>query len=617
MPKRIHSLPLMLALLAGTALPGAALAETVTISNVTGGVPGEVEITVPAIEITDSTLSEDQVRAIFAKGLAGNADALATLDAGAIVIPELRLSVPRPADDSGADNVIVYKDIAITDVQDGIAGAVKVGGATSELGKEGSMTMGAMSAADFNIGGLLAFYGMTDAAADAPMATIYRNFSFEGAKLASPEFSCDIKAMSAEEFRARPLRTSLFEIVKLAESMEDEAKPSPAQIGQILAFYADLLTAFESSPITFEGVDCQGKTDKGEQMAIALGAIHVDGFSAGIMPAYSVDGFKIEVEGDGFMQMASIASKPIDFTSVIAALTGAPAEVTDAWFEANFRKLIPAYGGFGFSGFAMDIPDEDKPGERIKAQVADFDLTLGNYVNGIPTEIWTSSSGVKVPLPEGNADVAMLKAMGINELSAEYTLNLHWDEEAGTIVIDQVALSADQLGAFALYGTIGNATADLFGENMDAALMAAMGLTVKDVQLDLHDDGLAAMALSEAAKEQGQTPEAFRAAATGMVQGMLFSLLGGDDNAKAVSEAVAAFVAGSSPDLSVIVTAKDGNGLTMTDFMAAEKDPTALLAKVDISAFNAAQETAEPAEGDDAPEAPAAEQDDKSKDKSN
>lgn len=622
MPKRIHSLPLMLALLAGTALPGAALAETVTISNITGGVPGEMEVVVPTLEITDSSLSEDTVRAIFAKGFAGNADALAALDAGVVRIPELRLTLPRPADKSGANNVIVYKDIAISDVVDGVAGAVTVGGATSDLGKDGAMTMGEMSASDFNIGGLLAFYGLTASAADAPMTTIYRNFSFAGAKLTSPEFSCDIKSMSAEEFRARPLKTSLFDIVALAEKLEGEAKPSPADVGKILTFYADLLTAFESSPLTFDGMECAGKTDKGEQMAISLGAIHIDGFSAGVMPAMSVDGFKIDVKDDGYMQMAGVTSKPIDFSSVIAALAGAPAELTDSWFESNFRKLIPSYGGFGFSGFAIDIPDEDKPGERITAQVADFDLTLGKYVNGIPTEIWTSASGVKVPLPEGKADVAVLKAMGIDELSAEYNLNLYWDDAANAIVINQVALAAEKLGAVALYGTIGNATTDLFGEDTNAALMAAMGLTVKDVQIDLHDDGLAAMALSEAAKEQGQTPEALRAAATGMAQGMLLSLLGGDENAKAVSEAVGAFISGSSPDLSVIVTAKDPNGLTLPELMAAEKDPAALISKVDISAFNAAEGEDQPVTEDGEADAPAAtepeapaEGNDKAKDK--
>lgn len=612
-PKR---LPAMLALMATTLLTTPALAETLTITDIKGGAAGHMEVTVPTLEAVDASLDEATIREIFATGIAGNADALAGLDATSITIPELRLTMPKSAEKDGVGD-LVYTNIVISDVIDGVAKSVTVGGASSVLPEDGTMTVGAMQAEDFNIAALLGFYGLTAPAPDATLETIYRNFSFDGATLASKEFSCKVGAMAVAEFKARPLRVPLTDLIAMAEDMEKESKPSPEQIGKLMSFYADFLTAFESSPMRFDGLDCSGKTDKGENLTFVIGPINVDGFSPGTMPAMSVDGVNITVENDGFVQLASIASKTVDFTSVIAAMQAAPAELTDAWFEANFRKLIPAYEGFSFSGLAMDVPDEEKPGARIKASIADFDLTLGNYVNGIPTAISNAATGMNIPLPADSDEAKPLRDMGFEEINADYSASLHWDEASKTIVVDHISLSGEKLGSVALFGTVGNVAAELFGEDLQMAMISAMGLTVKNIQVDLHDEGAATLAIEQAAKEQGQTPEDFRTAASGMAQGTILALLGGGEGAKAVADAVGAFVTGSTPDLSIVIDAKDANGLTMADFMAAQSDPTTLIKKVDISAFNEAGEAMEDTSAEPTAEAPAEAGDDKSKDKSN
>ena len=57
-------------------------------------------------------------------------------------------------------------------------------------------------------------------------------------------------------------------------------------------------------------------------------------------------------------------------------------------FTDNWRKLIPALGGFAFSGLKIDVPDPQAEGSRIQANVADFDLSLSDYLNGIPTKMY-------------------------------------------------------------------------------------------------------------------------------------------------------------------------------------------------------------------------------------
>ena len=54
-----------------------------------------------------------------------------------------------------------------------------------------------------------------------------------------------------------------------------------------------------------------------------------------------MDGLSIEVENDGFMTLDNFTFKPMDLTTTIATLEAAPAEVDEAWLEANARDLIP------------------------------------------------------------------------------------------------------------------------------------------------------------------------------------------------------------------------------------------------------------------------------------
>jgi hypothetical protein len=185
--------------------------------------------------------------------------------------------------------------------------------------------------------------------------------------------------------------------------------------------------------------------------------------------------------------------------------------------------------------------------------------------------------------------------MGFEKLNMGFSLAAHWEEDNQAIVIDDLTTSADNLGTVSLTGTIGNASPELFSDNLDAATMAAMGLTVKDINIDLEDAGIAGIALASAAKEQGQDVEAFKTALSGMAQGTALAILGGTAEAKGVSEALGAFI-GGAPMLSIALAAKDPAGVGMADFMAVQADPTALAKVMTITATASGEAPAAPAD---------------------
>lgn len=551
--------------------------------------PPEFTLEIPEITAEGSTLDADAIRDVLTGNVADYADELATLDADRILIPQATLSVSGTDDEGEAVAFdINYNDIELTGVADGIAASVTIGGTTMAGPEDVSAELGALTAADFDIGATLAFYGLTDAA-DAGFKTIYRDLSFEGGTFSGDRVDCTIGAAAVEEFRARPLETSLVDFMALVTEMDAAGEePPPELLARFLVTYADMLTAFESTPSTFDGIDCSGVTEDDVPLTFAMGKFTVGGFEPGRYPQVSVENFDVSIEGGpeaGDFSIGSMVFKGFDFSDQVEILRNVPENVDQTWFEANARSLIPAFEGFSLSGIQVDFPNPDAPNERITASVGAFDLSLANYVNGIPASVDSSASNVVINLPETSEDeqFQQMIAAGITRLDLGYNLSLAWDEATETIAVKDVTIEGADLATVKLAGTLGNAVAELFSTDTDAAAMAGMGVTVKDIKLDVTDAGLADIILTLAGAEQGANAATMRPMMAGVAEGMVMGFLGGDEQAAKVGAALAAFIRGNDT-LSLTVTALDEAGLTMFDFMAAESDPTALISKVKIDA---------------------------------
>ncbi len=139
------------------------------------------------------------------------------------------------------------------------------------------------------------------------------------------------------------------------------------------------------------------------------------------------------------------------------------------------------------------------------------------------------------------------------------------------------------MGSITAASVIGGATRDLFSSDPLVALATSMGLTLKRVDVDIKDAGLADIILRAAAKEAKKDAAALRSGVAAMTQGTIVLFLGSAANAEKVSTAVADFINGKRA-LSVSVTAKDPAGVPFADLRAARDDPTKLLDEIDIDA---------------------------------
>src|SRR5690606_13612624 len=122
-----------------------------------------------------SNLDEATLKAILSGDVVNNADDLAGLNASSITVPEINVTITAAEGDDVDDLSFVLNDFVLTNVVDGVAETISIAG-TEMTADDVNFSFGAISAAKFNIAGVLGVYGLVDASAPAEMATIYTDF---------------------------------------------------------------------------------------------------------------------------------------------------------------------------------------------------------------------------------------------------------------------------------------------------------------------------------------------------------------------------------------------------------------------------------------------------------
>lgn len=611
MKTRMRVSILTLSLLATTAWTGLASAETVTVTGIEIKGADGFELRVPTIEAVDANVDEAAIRLLFSQDFTKSADMLATLDAAAIRVPEIIVAYDVPDEDGEMSRgQVVYSGFELTGVENGVASRAVIAGTEISGGNAegGVIAMGTIASDRLDIGGILGFYGLTPNAS-GETRTIYENFVLEGGTVTSDEVNCIIGSASAETFKARPLKGTFTDLMKysaeLQRAEEEKSEPSPEAIGAVVDFYADLLTAMESSPTLFEGFSCEGKGEDGKDFVLSAGPATMGGMEPGMYPGFSLDNFAMEAQ-DGWFRLGNVTWKPMDVEDTLENLVEAKGQINEEWLGEHWRFLIPQIEGMSLTDMAMDIPGE---GSRVRAAVAAFDLSLGNYVNGIPADIRTSASGIEFDVPDDDEGM-VLRAMGIERLSLGYDIAATWNRDDKTIAIEELAVSAGQLGSLKISGTLANAGPELFSERNEVVLAAAMALTATDITIEVENAGVLSLVIAAAAAEEKQAPESFQVVMAGMAQALPLAILGGTPDAVQLSNALGAFMAGT-PNLKLTLTAVDPQGLGLAELMAAGDNPAVLKDKVTIAAAASGEpvpfEFPEAAPARSAPPAPPAE----------
>lgn len=556
--------------------------------------PFTIDYSVPSIVLGASSMNETSLREVFEGNIEQHAEALASLDAQSITIPEITVAFSATSPDIGdSTGTFVIRDLVFADVVDGVVGRMSI--RQIEMRQDqGSVKsndlMGELVMEGLNLRRALEFIGLVEGDPNASLATLYTSFTGNGSSTTSSLYSCEMGSTASRETFVRPSAISFAAardaFMTLVEN--EDAEEFPAEAGTVMLYAFDLFRGIAGGGGVNNAMSCTFDVD-GLEGRFGIQSIETSDLEPGVYPNLAVNGLSVDAGEFGTASLGQFVLKPIDFNGAMDAIQSGIEEgsLSDDWFEANARALIPYFAGFSFEGFALDMVNFDNPaGDRIVANVGSFDLTLDDYLNGIPTSLSSSAAGIDVPVPEDASDptFSMLHAVGIDRVAMGFDFAAAWDEDSSSIGIDRLALILADLANVSIKADIGNATVELFDTDTAAMEAAAAGLTVKNVTVTYTDEGIGEIAWPILAAQQGTSDvDAFRTQMGGFAEGLALQMLGSTDAARQLGMALSEYVTGAKQTVTVEMKAKDPAGIPLSVFTAAQDNPTVLLSQLDIT----------------------------------
>lgn len=233
-----------------------------------------------------------------------------------------------------------------------------------------------------------------------------------------------------------------------------------------------------------------------------------------------------DLNGAGGLKADSLTAEGISGTSDGTTLKADGLEVV------NLDATPPAAPGGEAKGrmdsltiTAMEITEKDKP----PVTIGSFGVETSDYVGDYPHTLSLSVENIVVDpatAAAGGFDTAPLKALGYDKLNLSVYAGGAWDQQAGTLTLDEFSVEGADMGTLTLTGTVGGVTADV---------MKALGqpnpppdlitkLTLSDASLTYEDASLTGRVLDMQAKQMGQEKEAFVGQITAALPMMLAAL---------------------------------------------------------------------------------------------
>jgi hypothetical protein len=299
-----------------------------------------------------------------------------------------------------------------------------------------------------------------------------------------------------------------------------------------------------------------------------------------------MEGFELIVP-DGSAKLESVSYTGFSFEPTVQGLRALKAKPFDQLDAADLRSLIPTLGTVRHSGLVLDLPaNERKSGhpDGIRVSLREAEVTAEKPLNGIPTEVRLAVRNLAVPVPPDLTDETLKSIVGLGYKAVDLsgTVSLAWNEAGKEILLREVSVSGAEMGQISLSGVIGGVSRDVFNPDTAVALVALLGATARSADLTVENTGLFDRYLREEARKLKKSPEALRREYAAAAAFAVPLMLGSSEQAKAVAQSVATFIA-KPTRLRIKARAKESGGLGIADLLGGLA-PAALFEKLDITA---------------------------------
>ncbi|MBJ6986103.1 hypothetical protein [Devosia sp. MC521] len=539
-------------------------------------------IALTSLVAVNSSLDDDSLRAAISDALIGHENELREWNADSLTIPEILVTI-APKTKKAKSTTITYSDVVLTNVRAGAAETMTIG-AIATSNKHGAIQVDSLTFDNISLANI-AHTTTPSVAAEDTFYPLYGNFSIAGASLNADDTECAIGSISGADVQMRPVGEAVANFIKLADSDIWDGSDDLALLAPLLTSYAHLVTSVKSGPSEIEDFYCREVSGDDENKfndRVDIETISIAAIEPGFSPAVTAQNIRGTFEDENHLSITEISSKPSDFTDIIAAIEAAPQPITEEWMDTNQRLLSPNFAGLSFTGLELDFVDD----EPFKLTVADFDLTLANYINGIPSKADVSANNIIVNIPENESDelLSMMLLAGLTEINGSFRVAGEWSEADEAITLEEISFDLKDMGSVKLDGLLVNASPMLFDVDYIKALAASRALALSTLNLSTVDNGIGEVVLAAVSGEMGADANAMRPVYADLVKGTIIAYLADLADSADLGDAVSKFVAGTAKTLNIGISARSENGISLEEFEAAEDDPMAILAKINVTA---------------------------------
>lgn len=219
-----------------------------------------------------------------------------------------------------------------------------------------------------------------------------------------------------------------------------------------------------------------------------------------------------DLNGSGGLKASAITGAGVESSNDGTALKIASIEVVNP--DVTAPSTPGGTDGKGrFDSFTVSdivVTEKDKP----PVTIGTVGVEASDYVDDYPHALSLSVENVVVDpvlADDGGQSAAQLKALGYDKLTLSVYGSGAWNQDDGTLSLDELSIDGADAGTITLSGTLGGFSPDvmkLLGQpNPPADLMGK--ITLSDATLTYEDASLAGRVLDMQAKEMGQPREAF------------------------------------------------------------------------------------------------------------
>lgn len=566
-------------------------------------------ISIPRLDITGSPLSEAELRAILDPASPGSAaERISRIEARSAVAPEIVVA----QEFSGGSGTATYLDVRITDIARGVFGEISATGMIGEnvdpqTGKVSYRTGPAkVEALDMALLLRVLFDSSSNPQA-VPVAPLYRSVSYSDYTMQLPSSLGEVAVgrVTSRDFRARVGRESFdksFRALLEFADRQQNARPNATPGAQDLVSmgnFLEMFANFETGVTDAENIRMR-MLDGDARTTVSIAAMRFSDQPAN--SGFALRDLRVEAGAQaGTVSVTEIEARDFSFREAFAAASDLLRSGDPGAIERQWMRLIPKLGSMRIAGIDMTVPDPDarprrphqrqegprrqEPAQTLRITAKSVDLGFGNQIEGVPTAFRFGAEEIAIPLSASSRDgnIRNLRAMGLTNLTLNWLMDVAWRQDRNTLDISALNFGIKDKMSTALSGRLGNVTRDAFSTDSALAQVAWLATTAQNLKFSFTNLGLVERIIEEEAKKARKTPEALRREWGTMAAIGLPALLGSSDGARAISAAIARFLARPG-SIEIEATSKTPAGLGIADIIVAADDLQSLFDKLDIRA---------------------------------